>query len=75
MKWESAGGDSSSSRRRRRRRRWNPRGGAVEGRRTQGRTQIGERGDASPLVVLTTETTPAFPTATVHARRRTGETR
>ena len=41
--------------------------------RTQGRTQLGERGDASPLVVLTTETTPAFPTTTVHATRRRGK--
>ena len=70
----SSGGDGSWSRRAPvetaagpRRRRRNPRGGAVDGRRVDAGS-----GDASPLVVLTTETTPAFPTTTVHATRRRG---
>ena len=46
-----------------------PTWGAGDGRRVGRR----EGGDASPLVVLTTETTPAFPTTTVHATRRRGE--
>ena len=34
-----------------------------------------DRGERGRIAASRTYTTPAFPTATVHARRRTGETR